>query len=134
MYFVYANPHSTDVCEIISRMTNHSGDASPLQTIFHSSEVRGLCSTKCSSEMLQNLLYFMYKKTHVFFVCFSFRATLYFYLMNALITACHRQCSDKFVWACLLCTNYERSVHIESLFMLKTIPACYSPTMIFSKN
>ena len=39
-------------------------------------------STKCSSETLQNLLYFMYKKTHVgSFFRFSFRATLYFYLM-----------------------------------------------------
>ena len=39
----------------------------------HSSEIRGLCSTKCSSEMLQNLLYFMHKKTHeVFFFAFHF--------------------------------------------------------------
>ena len=38
---------------------------------------------KCSSETLQNLLYFMYKKTHVVFCRFSFSATLYFYLMNA---------------------------------------------------
>ena len=45
----------------------------------HSSEKRGLRTTKCSSKMLRNMLYFMYKKTHVFFVCFSFRATLYFY-------------------------------------------------------
>ena len=34
------------------------------------SEIRGLRST-------QNLLYFMYKKTHVFFFCFSF-TTLFF--------------------------------------------------------
>ena len=27
----------------------------------HSSEIRGLSSTKCSRETLQNLLYFMYK-------------------------------------------------------------------------
>ena len=33
--------------------------------IRHSSEIRGLRSMKCSSETLQNLLYFMYKKTHV---------------------------------------------------------------------
>ena len=38
----------------------------------HSSEIRGLCSTKCSSETLQNLLYFMYKKTHVVFFVFHF--------------------------------------------------------------
>ena len=38
----------------------------------HSSEIRGLRSTKCSSEMHQNLLYFMYKKTHVVFFVFHF--------------------------------------------------------------
>ena len=32
---------------------------------YHSLEIRGLRSTKCSSETLQNLLYFMYKNTHV---------------------------------------------------------------------
>ena len=34
----------------------------------HSSQIRGLRSTKCSSETLQNLLYFMYEKTHVVFL------------------------------------------------------------------
>ena len=48
--------------------------------LLHSSEIRGLCSTKSSSETLQNLLYFMYKKTHVVFSFFIF-----FYLMNALV-------------------------------------------------
>ena len=38
----------------------------------HSSEIRGLRSTKCSSETLQNLLYFMYKKIHVVFFVFHF--------------------------------------------------------------
>ena len=38
----------------------------------HSSEIRGLRSTKCSSETLQNLLYFMHKKTHVVFFVFHF--------------------------------------------------------------
>ena len=33
--------------------------------VFHSSEIRGLRSMKCSSETLQNLPYFMYKKTRV---------------------------------------------------------------------
>ena len=46
---------------------------------YHSSEIRGLRSTKCSSKTLQNFLYFMYKKTHVgSFFRFSFRATLLF--------------------------------------------------------
>ena len=40
--------------------------------VCHSSKISGLCSTKCSSEMLQNLLYFMYKKTHVVFFVFHF--------------------------------------------------------------
>ena len=40
--------------------------------LAHSSEIRGLYSTKCSSETLQNLLYFMYKKTHVVFFVFHF--------------------------------------------------------------
>ena len=40
--------------------------------LVHSSEIRGLRWMKCSSETLQNLLYFMYKKTHVVFFIFHF--------------------------------------------------------------
>ena len=50
---------------------------------IHSSEIRGLHSTKYSSEMLQNLLYFLYKKTHVVFFVFHF-VNFTFSLMNAL--------------------------------------------------
>ena len=52
-----------------------------LNSDIHSSEGRGLRSTF----QLQNLLYLMYKKTHVCssFFHFSFRATLY--LMNVLV-------------------------------------------------
>ena len=39
---------------------------------IHSSEIRSLRSTKCSSEMLQKLLYFMCKKTYVVFFVFHF--------------------------------------------------------------
>ena len=39
---------------------------------------------KSSGEMLQNLPYFIYTKTHGCFFHFSFRATLLFILMNAL--------------------------------------------------
>ena len=46
---------------------------------------KSLRSTFCSSETLQTLPYFMFKKTHVVFFHFSFRATLGFYLMNALV-------------------------------------------------
>ena len=53
--------------------------------LSHSSVIRGLCSTLCSRETLQNLPYFCNKKTNVFFSVFSFCATLYFYLMNALV-------------------------------------------------
>ena len=38
----------------------------------HSSEIGGLRSTKCSSETIQNLLYFMYKKIHVLVFVFHF--------------------------------------------------------------
>ena len=47
------------------------------QDMYHSSEIRGLRSAKCSSETLQNLLYFIYKKTHVVFFAFDF-VQLYF--------------------------------------------------------
>ena len=42
----------------------------PKKNSAHSSEIRGLRSTKDSSETLQNLLYFMYKKTHIVFSFF----------------------------------------------------------------
>ena len=48
----------------------------------HSSEIKGLRLTKCSSEMLQNLLYFMYKKIHVaFFISCNFMI----FIMNVLV-------------------------------------------------
>ena len=40
--------------------------------LYHSSEISGFRSMKCSSETLQNLLYFMYKKTHVVLFVFHF--------------------------------------------------------------
>ena len=46
--------------------------------VDHSSEKRGLRSAKCSSKTLQNLLYFMYKKTHVLFFVFHC-VQLYFF-------------------------------------------------------
>ena len=49
--------------------------------LVHSSEIRGLRSTKCSSETLQSLLYFMSKKTHVVLFRFSFHATLFFFTL-----------------------------------------------------
>ena len=57
------------LCTYVLYMTYHyANDVIAL----HSLEIRGFCSTKCSSEMLQNLLYFMYKKTHVVFFVFHF--------------------------------------------------------------
>ena len=41
----------------------------------HSSEIRGLCLMKCSSEMLQNFSHFWNTKTNIVFFRFSFRAT-----------------------------------------------------------
>ena len=57
------------------------------QVDMHSSQFQSLCSTKSSSEMLQNLPYFIYLYENPLscFFRFSFRATLYFYLMNSLV-------------------------------------------------
>ena len=70
-----------DVCTVKDKHNRPQYDTVSLKyfknfTFFretkHSSEIRGLRSTKCSSETLQNLLYFMYKKTHVVFFIFHF--------------------------------------------------------------
>ena len=61
-------------------------DISSSNISFHSSEKRGLCLMKSSSETLQNLPYFIYyMKTQSRFFHFSFHATLIFSLMNALV-------------------------------------------------
>ena len=49
----------------------------------HSSEIRGLCLMKWPSKMLQNLPFFIYIQKPK--VDFSFRATFFFPLMNALV-------------------------------------------------
>ena len=54
---------------VIHTLKVHTQD---ILTYSNSSEIRGLHSTKCSSETLQNLLYFMYKKTHVVYFVFHF--------------------------------------------------------------
>ena len=56
-----------------------------LNVFFHSSQFQSLCLTKSSNETLQNLPYFIYTKTQSCFFRFSFRATLYFSLMNTLV-------------------------------------------------
>ena len=55
----------------------------------HSSEIKGLCLMKFSSEMLQNLPYFrnMNSEYPRNFFRSSFRATLFFPLMDALVYA-----------------------------------------------
>ena len=52
--------------------------------LCHSSEIRGLHSTQCSSETIQNLLFFMYRKTCIVFLFFIL-CNFTFFLMNALI-------------------------------------------------
>ena len=42
------------------------------EKLQHSSQFQGLCLTKSSCKMLQNLPYFMYKKTNVVFFLFHF--------------------------------------------------------------
>ena len=53
--------------------------------VEHSSEVRGLCLTKCPSEMLQNMPYFIYTKTQSCVFHFLFCATLFFPLISAIV-------------------------------------------------
>ena len=68
-----------------------SSYAIALELLGHSSEIRGLRSTKCSSKTLQNLLYFtyVYKKTHVIFFVFHF-VQLYFFPFECLGLCRHR--------------------------------------------
>ena len=47
---------------------------------IHSSEIRGLCLMKSPREMLQNLLYLVYKKTQGCFFRFSFHVMLLYFL------------------------------------------------------
>ena len=54
-------------------------------SIFHSSQFQSLCSTKSSIKALQNLPYFMHTNPQSCFFRFSFHATLFFSLMNALV-------------------------------------------------
>ena len=60
--------------------------------LLHSSQFLGLCSTKSSSETLQNLPYFICMKTQSCFFRFSFRAILYFPQMSALVYVDCRPC------------------------------------------
>ena len=59
--------------------------SSAYYTLYHSSEIRGLCLMKCSSQMLPNLPYFWNTKTHVVFFVFHFVLCTLFSLMNALV-------------------------------------------------
>ena len=59
-----------DLCVAINSDCHHYSNL--LGFLYHSSEIKGLRSTKSSSERLQNLLYLMYKKTHVVFFVFHF--------------------------------------------------------------
>ena len=51
----------------------------------HSSEIWGLLTTKFSSKMLQNFLYFMYKKPSIVFWVFFISSNFTFSLKNALV-------------------------------------------------
>ena len=55
--------HDTALCG--NKKSKHDNSHDTLQKCL-----RGLRSMKCSSKTLQNLLYFMYKKTHVLFSFF----------------------------------------------------------------
>ena len=71
--------YSHTLCDLIARpylklwkLTNSGHGHMHKVSSQHSSEIRGLRSKKCSSETLQNLLYVMYKKTHVVVFIFHF--------------------------------------------------------------
>ena len=61
-----------------ARDTTHSN-------LVHSSEIKGLHSTFCSREMLQNLLCLCKKKPQVGFFLYIISSNFEFYLMNALV-------------------------------------------------
>ena len=69
-----------DTINTASRMQSSSEG----ELYLHSSQFEGLCSTKSSSKMLQNLPYFWNTKNHIVFFIFHF-VLLYFSLMNALV-------------------------------------------------
>ena len=79
----------------------------------HSSEIRGLRSTKCSSETLQNVIYFMYKKTHVVFFVFHF-VQLYIFTLWMPWSMSN---FEAFWWNISLSTNllFMKSVHIKAI-------------------
>ena len=59
----FAAPPESQWTKPVSSSIEHSGlkkNIAKKSAKLHSSEIRGLSSTKCSSETLQNLLYFMY--------------------------------------------------------------------------
>ena len=71
--------------KIAFQRRNSSFSEDPSEEVaLHSSQFQCFCSTKSSSEMLQNLPYFIYyTKTQSCFIRISFGATLFFSLMNA---------------------------------------------------
>ena len=61
---------------------------------------------KCSSEMLQNLLYFMYKKTHVVFFVFHF---MQLYILP-------NECTQLQDWPKNAFNNFRGCVDIKDLY------------------
>ena len=56
-----------------------------LYIVQHSSEIKGLCLMKCSSETFQNLPYFWNKKTQTVFFSFFILSNFGFVTVDALI-------------------------------------------------
>ena len=69
-YFLYNKETKDAKCRFCGSLVHV--DKGKYSITNHSSEIRGLRSTKYSSKTLQNLLYFMYKKTHIVFFVFHF--------------------------------------------------------------
>ena len=81
----YSNFLNSEKIQIITLHHRHTRNAIICRVKVYSFQFKGLCLMKSSSETLQNLPYFIHTKTQSCFFHFSFRATLLFPLMNALV-------------------------------------------------
>ena len=87
-------------------------------SMAHSSEINGLRSTKCCSETLQNLLYFMHKKTKVVF-SFLISCNFIVSLMNAFVYVNTDQAIHKAKNVKLHKTKNEKSKKLHGFLMHK---------------
>ena len=80
-----------------------------------------------SSETLQNLPYFIYTKTQICFIRFFIHATLYFYLMNALVyvNTQHMANFEALPWNFSSSTNSEIGRSVVEMWILSRKTKCW---------